>query len=79
MSARGESGITTHMSLDGFAALLVQLRADFPDVDEHVIVRQVDDAADSVALFGVDHTETPRLVERLVRSHLEALRKIRRP
>jgi hypothetical protein len=67
------------MSLDGFAGLLAQLRKDFPDVNDHVIVRQLDDAADSVALFGVDHAEAPALVERLVRSHLEALREIRQP
>ncbi len=67
------------MSLDGLTALLARLRADFPDVGDAVIVRQVDDAADSVALFGVDAAEAPRLIERLVRSHLEALQQIRGP
>lgn len=67
------------MSSDGFAGLLGRLRADFPDVNDAVIVRQVDDAASSVALFGVDQAEAPGLVERLVRSHLEALQAIREP
>ncbi len=65
------------MSPDGFAGLLTDLRTDFPGVEDGVIVRQLEDAASSVALFGVEHHEAPGLVERLVRSHLEALQALR--
>jgi hypothetical protein len=50
---------------------------EFPDITPEAIVRQVRDAVESVALFGIPAGDSRELVDRLVRSHLEALTALR--
>ena len=53
------------------------LRGRFPDLPAETVRRQVSDAEDSLALFGLDPMEQRDMVERLARSHLEALDALR--
>ena len=54
-----------------------QLAQDFPALPRETIVRQYVDALSSVELFAVSGEEQPDLIEKLARSHLEALSQLR--
>ena len=58
-------------------SVINQLVQDFPDLQRETIVRQYVDALSSVELFAVSGDEQPELVEKLARSHLEALSQLR--
>ena len=59
-------------------ALLKRFGAEFPGISRETIVRQMQDATESVALFGIAPADGADLVARLVQAHLEALAAIQR-
>jgi hypothetical protein len=57
-------------------SLMEQFAGEFPQMPRETVLRQLQDAADSVSMFGFDTDDAPALVERLARAHLEALAEI---
>ena len=57
-------------------SLMERLAVEFPVMPRETVLRQLQDAADSVSMFGFDADDAPALVERLARAHLEALAEI---
>jgi hypothetical protein len=54
-----------------------QLAQEFSALPRETIVRQYVDALSSVELFAVSGEDQPDLIEKLARSHLEALTQLR--
>ena len=52
------------------------LAAEFPQLPRETVLRQLQDAAESVSMFGFESGDGVELVERLARAHLEALAEV---